>query len=229
MKFLHFVAALLAIITLPVVATAQEEDFIQVEFITLSWKGNIKNLWFMSKEGHRKLDVYERDFTMPEIYTGPPIIRFYEDEAALDLPPEDRPEPSALAKLPASGGKILLMFAPKGSEENSWTVRVLDNSPATFPPGAYRVMNLGTSALRIALDRKVTPVKANSLAIVRPDRSDEVRDMPVQIAEGNKMVFSSIWGHQEDRRTTVFIIPDPNARNGIGVRRFYQAVIKEVE
>ena len=207
----------------------QEKNFVKAELVTLSWQSNIKNLWFQAKEGLRKLDVYERDFTMPEEYTGPLVIQFYSDEATLRLPPKERPAPQAIAKLPASGGKVLLIFAPKPQGEIGWAVRVLDNSPVNFPPGAYRFMNLTQDPIQVALDQKVAPVKANSLTIIRPNRGEEVRDMPAQIGVGKNVVFSSIWGHREDRRTTVFVISDPNGRNGLGIRRFYEPVIKPVE
>lgn len=101
--------------------------------------------------------MYERDFTMREQYTGPREIRFYALEASLALPPEDRPQPRAIAMLPAKGGRVLMVFAPKKVEEEGWKVRILDNSPANFPPGAYRFMNLTPVAIQVALDRKVTP------------------------------------------------------------------------
>ncbi len=166
---------------------------------------------------------------MPEKYTGPRIIRFYENEASLSLPPEKRPEPTAIAELPEKGGEVMLIFAQKDSEEIGWSVRVLDNSPENFPPGAYRFMNRTPSAFNVILDQKETPLEPNSQVVILSDKGDAIREIHAQIGVGEDIVFSSIWEHRADRRTTVFIISDPNGRNGMSVRRFPEAVIEPVE
>ena len=51
MIFSRVVATVLAAFLAFTRALPAQENFIKAEFITLSWKSNIKDLWFMSQEG----------------------------------------------------------------------------------------------------------------------------------------------------------------------------------
>ena len=204
---------------------AQNPDPVKAEFITLGWEANASNLWFMSKEGPRELNAYERGFSNPETYIGPPEILFYADKAVLSQPPEKRPKPVALAKLPPKGGELLLILTRKIVAEEGWDVRVIDNSSTDFPGGAFRVMNLTKTPVQVALEKKITPLAGPGIAILVPSAGESARDISFGVAAGDELVYSSVWGYRDTRRTTVFIVADPEARGGINVRRFYQAVI----
>jgi len=205
--------------------SGQAPDPVKAELITLGWEANVSNLWFMSKEGPRELNAYERGFSSPEQYIGPPEIAFYGDRTALSLPPEKRPTPIALAKLSPKGGQFLLILSRKPAADEGWDVRVIDNSAANFPAGAYRVMNLTKLAVQVALDKKITPLAGPGVTIINPSAGASSRDISFGVAVGNEVVYSSAWGYRDTRRTTVFIVTDPESRGGINVRRFYQAVI----
>jgi len=209
------------------VSHARDPEPVSAQLRTLSWNSNIKDLWYQSDAGPERMEAYERDFTMPVEYIGPQVIRFYASENDLSLPPEDRPDPVAVARLPANGGAVLLLFVPKDDAEKGWNVAVIDDSRAGFPNGSYRFFNMTNQPIRVALDRQRESIPATSSAIMRLPSGDANRDIPVLIATGEMTAYSSIWGHTDKRRTTVFVVPDPHGRHGIGLRRFYQASVKE--
>ena len=206
---------------------AQEEKNITAELVTLSEKSNIKGLWFQTADGPRKLDVYERDFTMPEKYIGPKVIHFFVNEASLSSSPEDRPDPAAIVELPDDGGKVMLIFAPKAEQKVGWNIRALDNSLEKFPPGSYRFINLCPSEFTVILEGNESPAEPNSVTIISPVASNDTNEAHIQIGLEKEIIFSSIWEDKPDSRTTVFVAPDPNGRNGISVRRFSQAATSE--
>lgn len=209
---------------LPEGAYAQQtSELVSAKLTTLSWENNIKNLWYQAKDGPRSMEAYSRGLTTPVAYTGPGVIRFHPDAETLALPPEVRPAPIATATLPATGGELLLVFTPAGNDKPGWDVRVIGNSTDDFPLGAYRFFNFTPNTLRVALDKTVESVGSFSSFIVRPAGGEPVRDISVMTALGNKIIYSSIWGHEEKRRANVFILPDPQGRNGISVRQFYQS------
>ena len=193
------------------------------ELVTLSWSGNIKNLYYVSSDGLKTMNVYESGFNIPEEYKGPPTIAFYTDQAVAAMPPEKRPPPVGIAKLPATGGSVLLLFTPVPDSPGKLDVKVIDNALAGFPLGAYRVFNLDPKPVLIATDRTVHPaIGPQRLAILKPASGDPVRDMDVRIAVNGKEIYSSSWGHRENRRTTVFISPDPRGHDQLLIRKFFQ-------
>ncbi|MBC8128667.1 MAG: hypothetical protein H8M99_16130 [Gloeobacteraceae cyanobacterium ES-bin-144] len=204
---------------------AQKQDFIKAEFITLAWDADIAELWYQAADGNHKLDVYTRGFTSPVLYNGPSSIFLYDKEDDLKLLPEKRPAPKAVAKLPPAGGAFLLLFTIKDQANQTLNVQVINNGTDGFPAGAYRVFNLTKESSQVNMDNKIVPIGVGSVSIIRPDKGDDVRDMGVKIALGDKVVYSSIWGHEESRRATVFIVPSPEALNGVIVKRFNQAVL----
>jgi hypothetical protein len=141
----------------PVLAKGQAPVPIKAQIVTLSWEGNIKDLWYQGPKEPEKLDIYESGFTMPFEFTGPPEIAFYKNKADLALPPEKRPPPMAVAKLPSSGGSLLLFFTAIPDKPDHWEIRTLDNSLKNFPPGAYRVFNLTETPIQIAIDKTFYP------------------------------------------------------------------------
>jgi len=217
---MRFVSLILALTAL---ALAQEEKHVKCGIVTLSWSGNLKGLFYLSADGVKSMDVYESGFTIPEEYTGPPAIPFYADQAALTLPPEKRPEPLGVAKLPAGISSVLLLFTPIADSPGKLDIKVIDNSITDFPPGAYRVFNLTPAKVQIATDKTIHPAIApQHLGIILPPGGDPVRDMDIRIAVGGKEVYTSQWGHRDIRRTTVFISPDPRGHDQLLLRKFFQ-------
>jgi hypothetical protein len=206
--------------------TGQETAFVKAELVTLSWKGKIANLWYETKEGPRTLDVYERGFTAAESYIGPKELKFYPDRSALDLSPEKRPEPVASAVLPAGGGEFLLIFVERINPAGSWKVEVMDNSVSNLPEGGYRVVNLTKDSYNAYFDREAVAVKASGITVVRPAKRDSVRDLPIQIMKGKQLVYSSIWGHRETQRATVFLMPASPGAQFLTIRRYFQPVVE---
>ncbi len=207
-------------------AIAQEENFLKAQIVTLSWKGKVDGLWFLTKDGPKALEAYERGFTAAENYVGPRRMAFHKDPAELELPPEKRPQPVAVATLPAEGGEVLLIFVENPGSQASWRIEVMDNSVKNLPAGGYRVVNMTKETYSAAFDRDITPIKASGITIVRPTKRNEVRDMPVQIARGKQLVYSSIWGHRETQRGTVFLMPGKTEKDFLTIRRYFQPVLE---
>lgn len=219
-------AAILGICLLSPALKAQDGSFLKAEIVTLSWKGKIPGLWFQTKSGPQSLDIYDRSFTPPEEYIGPRQIAFHSERENLILPPDQRPEPVAVATLPEGGGEVLLIFIEKAGEQKAWQIQVLDNSMQNLPAGGYRVVNLTKDPYTAAFDRTTTPVKASGTTIIRPTKQNDVRDLAVQFAKGSQLVYSSIWGHQENRRGTIFLLPGDKGSQFISIRRYFQPVLK---
>lgn len=218
---MRFVFPVLALTT--AFALAADEKPVKCEIVTLSWSGNIKGLAYASADGVKSMDVYESGLTEPEEYTGPAVITFYADQAALTLPPEKRPAPLGIAKLPAGISSVLLLFTPLPDSPGKMDIRAINNSVADFPPGAYRVFNLTPAKLQIATDKTLHPAIApQRLGIIRLSGGDPVRDMDIRIAVDGKEVYTSQWGHRDIRRTTVFISPDPRGHGQLLIRKYYQ-------
>lgn len=215
-----------ALLLMSGMATAQEESFLKAQIVTLSWKGKVDGLWFLTKDGPKTLEAYERGFTAAESYVGPRRMAFYKHPEELELPPEKRPQPVAVATLPAEGGEILLIFVENPNDRNSWRVEVMDNSIGNLPAGGYRVVNMTKDAYSAAFDRDVIPIKASGITIVRPTKRDGARDLPVQIARGKQLVYSSIWGHRESQRGTVFLMPGKTEKDFLTIRRYFQPVLE---
>lgn len=208
-------------------AFAQAPESVSAKIITLSWNDNIKELWYQTKDGPMEMEASSRGLTSPVEYTGPAVIHFHPNKEIFSLPPEERPAPRAIARLPQTGGDVLFIFTSKEDPKSGWNIRVVDNSPKNFPPGTYRFLNLTDKPLHIALDGTIGSVRATSTAIIRPPKGEDVRGMNARIALGTDIIYSSIWGHEEKRRGNVFIVPDPYGRNGINVRQFYQAFVPD--
>jgi hypothetical protein len=211
-------------------AHAQAPVPIKAEIITLSWDGSIKDLWYQGAKGPEKLDIYDSGFTMPMEYSGPPEIAFYKDKTALALPHEKRPPPTAVAKLPTTGGSVLLFFTTDTTDSNKWEVRILDNSLKNFPPGAYRFFNLTKTSIQIAIDKTFyPPIEPKHLSIVPSPTGEPIRDIALYIGIGKEIAYSSQWGHRDARRATVFVYPSERGEGRLEVRKFFQAVIPEEE
>lgn len=209
-------------------SNAQAPDPIKAEIVTLSWEGNIKDLWFQGNKEPEKLDVYESGFTMPMEYSGPPDIAFYNDKAALALPPEKRPPPTAIAKLPKNGGSVLLFFTPLPNGPDKWEIRTLDNSLKNFPPGAYRFFNLTETPIQVAIDKTFyPPIESKHLSIITSPSGEPIRDIALYIGIGKEIAYSSQWGHRDARRATVFVYPSTRGEGRLEVRKFFQAVIPD--
>ncbi len=207
-------------------ALAADGNPVKCEIVSLSWSGNIKGLAYASSEGVKSMDVYESGFTIPEVYTGSAVIPFYADQAALALPPEKRPEPLGIARIPAGVSSVLLLFSPIPESKGKLDIKAINNSVSDFPPGAYRVFNLTPAQLQIATDKTIHPAIASQrLGILLPSSGDPVRDMDIRIAVDGKEVYTSQWGHRDIRRTTVFISADPRGHDQLLIRKFYQTYI----
>lgn len=218
---MRFVSLILAFTT--ALAAAADDRPVKCEIVTLSWSGNIKGLAYASADGVKSMDVYESGLTIPEEYTGSAVLRFYANQAALTLPPEKRPEPLGIAKLPAGISSVLLLFTPMPDSPGKMDIKAINNSIADFPPGAYRVFNLTPAKLQIATDKTLHPAIApQRLGIIRLSSGEPVRDMDIRIAVDGKEVYTSQWGHRDIRRTTVFISPDPRGHDQLLIRKFYQ-------
>ncbi|MBX3742276.1 MAG: hypothetical protein KF712_14890 [Akkermansiaceae bacterium] len=215
-----------ALLLLSGMALAQEEDFLKAQIVTLSWKGKVDGLWFVTKDGPKTMEAYERGFTAAESYVGPRRIAFHRERSELDLPPEKRPQPVAVATLPAEGGEVLLIFVENPASQDSWKVEVMDNSIKNLPAGGYRVVNMTKDAYSAAFDRDVIAIKASGMTIIRPAKRNDVRDLPVQIARGKQLVYSSIWGHRESQRGTVFLMPGKTEKDFLTIRRYFQPVLQ---
>lgn len=63
-------------------------------------------------------------------------------------------------------------------------------------------------------------------ALCRPTKQDEIRDLAVQFGKGKQLVYSSVWGHQENRRGTIFLLPGDAGSQFISVRRYFQPVLQ---
>jgi|GEM_PF-6857667 len=215
-------------LVLPAISSAQAPTPIKAEIVTLSWEGNIKDLWYQGSKAPEKLDVYESGFTMPFEYSGPPNIAFYKDKAVLALDPEKRPPPDAIAKLPKNGGSVMLLFTADPNDSGKWDIRSFDNSLSNFPPGSYRIFNLTDSPIQVAIDKTVNPaIAAKNLAVISPPSGEAIRDIMIQIAMGKNIAYSSQWGHRDVRRATVFISPSTRGEGRLEIRKFFQAVIPE--
>ncbi len=203
---------------------AAEENPVKCEITTLSWSGNIKNLFYFSNGKVERMDVYESGFTIPVEYTGSALIAFYTEESPFSLPPRERPAPAGIARLPATGGSVLLLFTLTPDAQEKFGIKAINNSVADFPFGTYRVFNLGKEPLRLATDRTAHPViPSQRMGIIRPSAGDPVRDMNVRIAVGGEEVYTSQWGHRENRRMTVFISPDPRGYDQLLIKKFFQS------
>jgi hypothetical protein len=210
------------------VTRAQVPETIKAEIITLSWEGNIKDLWFQGTKEPQNLDVYESGFTMPTEYSGPSDIVFYKGKAALALSPEKRPPPAAIAKLPKNGGSVLLLFTAIPNNPDKWQVRIFDNSLKNFPPGAYRFFNLTQTPIQVAIDKTFyPPIESNHLSLITSPTGEPVRDIALYIGIGKEIAYSSQWGHRDARRATVFVYPSTRGDGRLEVRKFFQAVIPE--
>ncbi|WAC19694.1 hypothetical protein OVA24_20970 [Luteolibacter sp. SL250] len=223
-SFIH--GGLAALLLLSGMAAAQEEEALKAQIVTLSWKGKVDALWFATKDGPKTLEAYERGFTAAESYVGPRRIAFHRARGELDLPPDKRPQPVAVATLPADGGEVLLIFVENPASPASWRVEVMDNSITNLPAGGYRVVNMTKEVYSAAFDRDVISIKASGTTIVRPAKRNDVRDLPVQIAKGKQLVYSSIWGHRESQRGTVFLMPGKTEKDFLTIRRYFQPVLQ---
>lgn len=209
-------------------ANAQAPETVKAEIVTLSWQGNIKSLWFQGAKDPEQLDIYESGFAMPFEYTGPSAISFYKDKGVFDLPPEKRPPPAAVAKLPGNGGSVMLLFTVVPDDSGKWEVRSFDNSLRSFPPGSYRFFNLTDSPIQIAIDKTVNPpIASKSLAVIAPPSGETIRDVMLQIAVGKNIAYSSQWGHRDVRRATVFVASSTRGERRLEIRKFFQSVIPE--
>lgn len=226
--FVKAACCLLVSLVLPAISNAQAPTPIKAEIVTLSWEGNIKDLWYQGIKGPEKLDIYESGFTIPFEYSGPPTIAFYKDKAALALPPEKRPPPTGIAKLPANGGSFLLFFTAVANDPDKWEIRTLDNSLKNFPPGAYRFFNLTENPIQIAIDKTFyPPIEPKHLSIINSPSGEPIRDIALYIGIGKKTAYASQWGHRNMRRATVFVSPSLRGEGRLEVRKFFQAVIPE--
>lgn len=215
-------------LALSCIASAQDPALIKAEIVTLSWNGNIKDLWYQGPKAPEKLDVYESGFTIPFEYKGPANIAFYKDEAALALPPEKRPPPIGIAKLPPNGGSVLLFFTAIANNPDKWEIRTLDNSLKNFPPGAYRFFNLTETPIQVVIDKTFyPPIDSKNFSIIPSPSGEAIRDIALDIVIGKKTAYASQWGHRDVRRATVFVYPSIRGEGRLEVRKFFQAVIPE--
>ncbi len=207
--------------------SAQEQQpMVNVRFTALSLDSPISNIKFDSDGTAKSLFTSTVTRSLEQKYSGPPQLVFYIPETG----PEGQTikRPVAVVNLSGFSGKqVLLLFSQHPSEPGRYTVHALDDSTARTPGNSWRMFNLTptTVAIKVGEQEPVT-IKTRSDYLFRFN-SDAQTSVVIQIAasteDGWELARRSIWSHNPNLRTLVFLIPGGQG-NSVQVKRINQSL-----
>ena len=131
------------------------------------------------------------------------------DEAKPERPAAPPGPPVAWLDLPADAGprRFILLVQPEAGRNG---IVAIKDSPADFPQGAIRLLNLCDFPVTLEDGRRVTAVDARGTAVVSPDVPDGAYfDAQVFSEEDRqrRLAFHLHFFHARERRTLLFILP----------------------
>lgn len=208
------IATLLALAPSP--SFAQEQVSVSTHFSVLSLDGPINHaLQYDSKNKSHKLWISALTRSPVQSYSGPADLVFY----ITTVNPEGVvvKEPVATVNLTAfPQTQVLLLFSKiPGDTERYHIIPVADDATES-PAYSWKIFNFTDSvvALKIGNDAPRTIPSGNQSAYTFPESTSLGKKIQIAVAsdEGWKLERTSIWSHNPDIRSLVFLLPSDKGK-----------------
>lgn len=127
-------------------------------------------------------------------------------------------EKLAIASLPGSGSQFLFLLVPSGKKEGEiYRCLVLPDEGKSFPPGAFRFVNLSPSKLRFAMGKQTIEVPSGSIKVleeVQDAREDGRFPYIAQHHDGNtwNRLSTGYWTSHKRIRSLQVVYFDPRTK-----------------
>lgn len=121
-------------------------------------------------------------------------------------------------EFPESLKSAIVIFLPVSGKPGSFqsNVSVIDDSAGEFPPGSFKVANLGGSPIRIELDKKTYECPAGGTVVIAkaPFGNNQSVGMRAYCKRGGewKLVTSGAWSNPGTRRVLEVFTEDPETK-----------------
>lgn len=198
------------------------EATISLEFSLLSLGSTLRDLHFDTVEGRQTVTITNAARSHSIRYTGSPNLIFYRLGEPDALGDETISE-FARINLTQHRENLLLLFLPT-SDDDKARIHPLKETLEDFPNGSWRLFNLTTAPLAVAVRGGEPLIIPNQELRTLQIDSDRARTRRVEIAiyreEGWEMIYRSLWSHRPDSRTLVFLTPQGENTERIRVNRF---------
>lgn len=175
----------------------------KVLFTCVDWdNANLQNLYFLSEEEYRPIQLRENRRSRQYHYSGEPIFRLYTKEAGEAGEPAYR----QVAQLDLAGlpDQILLLLA--AGDASPVRIYALADTLEHFPAGSYSLMNLTDTALDVRIDGRPLHLAGRGREVVLPG-GEAYRSLPVAVAAGERQAYRSTWVYEPALRKVVFFLP----------------------
>lgn len=198
---------------------------VETQLIALSLYDAVDGLYMWDGEKPVPFHAAVTDMRQPIPYKGPSRLVLHDTpEAFLVEEPEQVPPPVAVVELPENAERVLLLCLKRESQP----LRIVAY-PVSFDsiqPGDYRFFNFASTPIRILLGDKNLTLNSGTVGTLTADswRKDR-KDLPIKLAapvNGEvRMVKSTIWGHQPQKRYFVLIFDGSHISRPVVVRRVH--------
>lgn len=196
---------------------------LRTEFLALSIHEPVDGLYYWHNGQARPFSGSIAGLGQPNPYHGPSRLVLHRNpNAFLEDPPET--PPIATVDLPDDANRILLLLFKR--EGQPLRVAAFPVDTDSLRPGDYRVFNLSSTTVLLALDEEILTLRSGENGLLsNPEWNQAVTDIPVQvglsIGQRPRLVYSSIWGHYPGRRNFVFLFDGARRSNPIVFRRMH--------
>lgn len=210
-------------------AISQEakESMVRTDLMSVTLHGKI-DTYFVTHGEVKTLEAYSSAMAPPIFYKGPRKLRLYataEDARKSIRPPkEDPPKPVAIVQLPVKARRTLLFQLQ--DPEKKLQVRAIGVEDHKLGGGDFRIFNMTSLKLLGKMGKKsftlspgqIHDISASSLGSVDADLTVKFGN---QSADGQHLVYSSLWAHSSTCRNYVFLVGTGNPRKPVRVKKFF--------
>ena len=121
-------------------------------------------------------------------------------------------------EIPSGSKSWILLFLPVTAEAGNFQSRVMaiDDSPAAFPAGSFKVANFATLPVKIELEQETFEFAAGEVRVIAkaPFGDNQAAGMVAYCKHGEKwkLISSGSWPNPGTRRVLQFITENPVTR-----------------
>lgn len=206
----------IALAIAPLCSLAQEQTSVSTHFSVLSLDGPINHpLHYDSNNESHKLWLSAITRSPAQSYSGSADLVFYVNTTG----PEGEVVPTPVASVNLAAfpqTQVLLLFSKiPGSAERYHIIPVADD-PAKSPAYSWKIFNFTDSliALKVGNDAPKTIPSGNQSAYTFSESTPDGKKIQIAVAsdEGWQLERTSIWSHNPNIRSLVFLLPSDKGK-----------------
>ena len=196
---------------------AQEAEA-AVKISTLSLDGRPRDLYFESAGKVVSIYAFKNQRSQTIEYRGPETITFFRKSTELDENGEAKRIPAGSCRLLGDSQEYLLIFSKDPSDSERYRIFAMNEAWSTFPPGAYRFLNLSEYEIALKLDEEVHRIKPQNFTDISGNfaENSNQRAIMVSLPEGKSplKVFEGFMYHTKGLRMLYLISPKGDQQSG---------------